>query len=432
MAETYRLAYGEKSLEFTDDNVLFCATAKCPDMMPDPVQIVEEALDAPYGAPPLEQIVKPGDQVAIIVDDITRPTPRRLLLDRIVRRLEKVPCLSLSIVLALGTHRPMTAEEIDEDLGPFSKQYPVVNISYLDKDRFAVAGEMPDGTPIQIYKEVLAADVVVGIGNIVPHIAAGWGGGAKIIMPGVCGKETTDAIHMLSCTHQNVLETCGSVDNLFRRTMETLARKVGLAFIVNTVLDEEKHLQGVFCGDFIQAHRAGVEFARKILCPSIPQRADIVIVSANPANADFWQGAKPYVFAHFAVKRGGVMILLLSAEYGLCGCAPAHTQALTRYYDKSETDVLRAIADGETEDVLGMGEAFIRMQTEGFCKTLLVSEGLGKEEAALLGFELANSLEEAVQRAKCLMGANATIGLIPHGGELLCRVSDEEVCLKCE
>ena len=425
MAKTYRLAYGEKFLEFSDDKVIFCATTKHISTLPDPVQLIDDALDTPYGTPPLERIVKPGDRVALIVDDITRPTPRRLLLDRVTKRLETIPQLSISIILALGTHRPMSAEEIAEDLGPFSERYPVVNISYLDKERFAVAGEMPNGTPIHVYKEVLEADVVVGIGNIVPHIAAGWGGGAKIIMPGVCGKETTDAIHMLSCTCQNVLETCGSVDNLFRRTMEALAKKVGLAFIINTVLDEEKNLRGVFCGDFVKAHRAGVDFARGILCPSIPQRADIVIVSANPANADFWQGAKPYVFAHFAVKRGGVIILLLSAEYGLCGCAPAHRQALLKYYNKSEADILQALAEEETTDILGLGEAFIRMQTEGFCKTLLISEGLGKDEAALLGFELVDDLEEAVQRARHLVGANATIGLIPHGGELLCVASNE-------
>lgn len=419
--ECYELSYGSRKLAFSDPHVIFCATAKRPEILRDPVELVEAALDAPYGTPRLEELVKPGSKVALIVDDITRPTPRQLLLEVITRRLSAIPGLQISIVLALGTHRPETQSEIDEDLGVFAKRYPIVNISYMDEARFAVAGEMPDGTPIRVYKEILEADMVMGVGNIVPHIAAGWGGGAKIIMPGVCGKETTDAIHMLSCIKQNVLETCGGTDNLFRRTMETLARKVGLAFIVNTVIDEEKHLLGVFAGDFIEAHRAGVAFAKQVLCPEIPARADILIVSANPANADFWQGAKPYVFAHFAVKRGGVMIFLLSAELGLCGCAPAHTQTLVEYYNQSEEKILEDIAAGKATDILGMGEAFIRLQTEGYCKTLLVSDGLTETDAQLLGFEKAGSLDEALARARSLVGTDAAIGLIPQGGELLCR-----------
>lgn len=421
MAKTYPVSYGEQTLYFSDDAVIFYATSNRPEVLPDPTELVEKALDHPYGTQRLEELVSPGNRIVLIVDDITRPTPRQLLLEMVTRRLSSVPDLDISIVLALGTHRPMTQEEIDKDLGVFARRYPVINISYLDKQRFAVAGEMPDGTPIRVYKEVMEADVIVGIGNIVPHIAAGWGGGAKIIMPGVCGKETTDAIHMLSCVKQNVLETCGSTENLFRKTMETLAKKVGLTFIVNTIMDDEKHLLGVFAGDFIEAHRAGVAYARQVLCPEIPERADILIVSANPANADFWQGAKPYVFAHFAVKRGGVLIFLLSAEQGLCGCAPAHQKAMEEYYNHSKEEILCAIAEGSATDILGMGEAFIRMQTEGFCKTLLVSNGLTKKEAQLLGFEKADTLESALVRARELAGPDATIGIIPQGGEVLCR-----------
>ena len=419
----YEIPYGDKTLSCTAEHVIFHAAARHPEPLPDPDELIRTALDAPIGAPALEELVRPGSKVALIVDDITRPTPRQAILRHLSARLDAIPGLDVSLIIALGTHRPMTDEEIRQDLGEFARRYPVVNISYLDTERYAMAGKMPDGTSIMVYREVLEADTIIGIGNIVPHIAAGWGGGAKIIMPGVCGEETTNAIHNISNTQQDLLLTCGGTDNLFRRTMEELAARVGLSWIVNTVLDEQGRILGVFAGDFIQAHRAGVAFAEKVLCPPIPAPADILIVSANPANADFWQGAKPFIFAHRAVRRGGVMILLLSAKSGICGCAPAHEQTIRKYYNAPPEVLHQVIAEKSEEDILGVGEAFIRVQTKDYCTVLLISEGISAEDARLLGFEKMPSLEQALEKAHRLMGEDAAIGIIPHGGEMLCRLT---------
>lgn len=225
----YEIPYGDKTLSCTAEHVIFHAAARHPEPLPDPDNLIRAALDAPIGAPALEELVRPGSKVALIVDDITRPTPRQAILRHLSARLDAIPGLDVSLIIALGTHRPMTDEEIRQDLGEFAQKYPVVNTSYLDTERYAMAGKMPDGTSIMVYREVLEADTIIGIGNIVPHIAAGWGGGAKIIMPGVCGEETTTAIHNISNTQQDLLLTCGGTDNLFRRTMEELAARVGLS-----------------------------------------------------------------------------------------------------------------------------------------------------------------------------------------------------------
>lgn len=419
----YQIPYGGETITCAPENVIFHAVAQWPPYPDDPDVLIERALDAPIGAPPLEALIHTSSKVALIVDDITRPTPRQQILRHLAARLDAVPEADVSLVIALGTHRPMTEAEIRSDLGVFADKYPVVNISYLDRDRFVSAGKMPDGTDIMVYREVMEADVVIGIGNIVPHIAAGWGGGAKIIMPGICGEATTNAIHNISNTQQDMLLTCGSTDNLFRRTMEDLAARVGLSWILNTVLDQKGGIRGVFAGDFIAAHRAGVAFAEKTLCPEIPEAADILVVSADPANADFWQGAKPFVFAHRAVKKGGVMILLLSAELGICGCAPAHEKTIRKYYNAPAETLRRVIADATEKDIIGVGEAFIRVQTKDYCTVLLVSRGISAEDAELLGFEKVSSLEEALEKAYMLKGRDASVGIIPYGGETLCRVA---------
>lgn len=424
----YKIAFGKEELAFQDtkNNVIFYATPQKPARIPDPVQLIRNSLEHPVGTEKLEDIVSENDRVALIIDDVTRPTPRKLILGQVLERLlaKGVPKKNIKIILALGTHRPMTQEEISGDLGTLAEEYEIVNISFMDKERFVRVGEMPDGTPIHIYRELMESDRIVGIGNIVPHIAAGWGGGAKIIMPGVCDKVTTEAVHMISCLEQNVLETCGNTDNKFRRTMEQLAEKVGLDFIVNTVIDEEKHVLGVFSGHFIAAHREGVEFAKKVLCPTVKERADILISSANPAHTDFWQAAKPFVFAHYAVKKGGVLIFVMDAAEGLCGCAPAHEKTIRRYFNKTEEEVRRAAASGEVDDALGLGEALIRIQTQGIVDVIVISHGLTDEDVKLLGFTRADTLEEAMSLARQKMGEDASVGIIPYGGEMLLRCGE--------
>lgn len=423
----YSIPYGEKQVSFIDeaDEVIFYAQPDRPAILPDPQQLIQQALDYPVNSPRLEQLVENGNRIAILIDDVTRPTPRKQLVEAVVQRLSSKTCLEIRLIYALGTHRTMTDEEIAGDLGELAQHYQVVNIDYRDESRFDQVGVLPDLAPIQVYREILDADVIIGIGNIVPHIAAGWGGGAKIIMPGVCSKVTTDAVHMISFLKQNLIDTCGTLDNPFRKAMEDLAAKVNLTFIVNTVLDPEKNIIGVVAGDFIQAHWKGVDLARKILCPKIPRRADLLIVSANPADMDFWQGAKPYIFAHAAVKPGGVIVFLLSGKEGLCGSAPAHECAIRHYYNKSEAEVRAALDSGEVEDVLGVGEAFIRIHSEGICRTILISDGLTEEDAALLGFEKSANLTDAIAVARTLIAGSLKIGIIPYGGETLCRVQAE-------
>ena len=146
----YEIPYGDKTLSCTAEHVIFHAAARHPEPLPDPDNLIRAALDAPIGAPALEELVRPGSKVALIVDDITRPTPRQAILRHLSARLDAIPGLDVSLIIALGTHRPMTDEEIRQDLGEFAQKYPVVNTSYLDTERYAMAGKMPDGTSIMV------------------------------------------------------------------------------------------------------------------------------------------------------------------------------------------------------------------------------------------------------------------------------------------
>ena len=267
-----------------DTNLLFHAIQQATGEVPDAERVIEEALAHPIGTPPLEDLVSANDRVTILVDDVTRPTPAGRIVPHLLRRLHAagVPEEAVTIFIAMGTHRIMTADEIRTKLGDeIPVRYRVVNRDYR-LGPFADLGATPSGTPIHVNQEVLDADFLIAVGNVVPHISAGWGGGSKIILPGVCSRRTSDRMHLMACTVQPVLEVLGTRDNRPRAEMDAVAAQVGLDFIVNVVMDEDKHLLGAYAGHYIEAHRAACRQAEEVMVVPIPALADILIVSANP------------------------------------------------------------------------------------------------------------------------------------------------------
>jgi len=425
----YSIPYGKGQLEVNipEENFLYYASPVKISDIPDQNRLVEDSLNNPIGASKIEESVRPDMTVAIMVDDITRPTPKRKLLIPILKRLESagVPKKNIKLVIGLGTHRTMLEHEIETHIGhDLVKEYELINIDYKDKTRFVNLGKSDNGTPIEVYREVVEADFKISIGNIVPHIAAGWGGGAKMIQPGVCSEKTTEVTHLMACILQPVLEVCGNADNKTRKEMETIAGKVGLDFIVNTVMDENKNMLGVFSGHYIDAHRKGIELAKKVMCPEIPAPADILVVSAYPCDVDFWQGCKPYIFAQYGVKEGGVMIYAIEAREGLCGNAPHHEKTLRKWSLVSFDEQKAAVERGEISDIVGINVPLFHSTVRHRTTTLCVSKGFSKEDSECLGFFHMRNMDEALERAFEIMGGNAKVGIIPYGGETLVRVRE--------
>lgn len=428
----YEIPCGEEILnvDLPEQNVLFYSTPVQPELSCNPDELIERALDAPYGSPQLEELVISANSILILMDDITRPTPKKLLIEHLLRRLKRAGKTDAQIRLAFapGTHRPLTDEEILDLLGAeIVGRFEIVNINYKHIDRLIYIGDSPSGIPIDVYREAVEADFLIGIGNIVPHVSAGWGGGAKIVQPGVCGERTTQGTHLMAALEQNVMETCGNAENKCRHEMELIARRVGLKFIINTVMDEHKQILGVFCGDCVDAHRAGVILAKKILCPPIPAKADILIASANPCEIDFWQGGKPYVFAQYAVRDGGTLIFVLEGREGLCGNSPEHEYVLRHYSMLTEEIIRRDVEDHVIKDLIAVDTPIYHDQIrKRNINVLLVTKGFTQADANALGFEMTSGLDEAIEKAFARQGSHAKIGIIPYCGETLVMCEKKE------
>lgn len=417
-------------VEIDDRNLLFYATHRKVVEIPDQTRVIQEAMENPVGTGKLEHLLKPDHSVAIMVDDITRPTPAAKILPFILESIKRVgiPDEAVLIFIGMGTHRPMTEEELSIKLGhSVRKRYKVINRDYREGD-YVPLGQTDSGTPIEVDRAVLEAGFKISVGNVIPHISAGWGGGSKMILPGVCSQKTTDMMHLMACIVQPVLEVIGTRDNKPRAEMDAIAEKVGLDFIVNTVMDEDKNILGVFAGHFIQAHRKATEMAEKVMVIPIPAQADILIVSANPCHFDYWQGIKPYTYSHRAVREDGVIIFLLDGTEGLCGDAPSHEETVRKYLLWSFEDQKAAVERGEVEDLVGLNvpmyHATVRHRVK---KTICVTNHLSMEDMDALGFDPAPDVQKALEWAYEIMGRDAKVGIIPFGGETLVRVEETRV-----
>jgi nickel-dependent lactate racemase len=184
---------------------------------------------------------------------------------------------------------------------------------------------------------------------------------------------------------------------------------------------------GVFAGHFVEAHRQATALAERLMVAPIPEQAGIVIVSATPCHFDYWQGIKPYVYSHRAVKEGGVIIFLLDGAEGLCGDAPSHEETVRKYLLWSFEDQKAAVERGQVKDLVGLNvpmyHATVRHRVR---TTICVTRHLAQADLDALGFDTAPDVQSALDRAYALLGRDATVGVIPFGGETLVRVAPGE------
>lgn len=277
---------------------------------------IRRALENPVGTGRLRGLVSNVTKIAIVTSDLTRPCPSARLLPHIFNelRLAGVPDENITIVLALGLHRPMASEEIDTALSPeIHSRYRVLNHDVTDTVRL---GFTQRGTPVEIFRLVVEADMRICLGNLEYHYFAGYTGGAKAIFPGCASKAGITANHTMLVLDEAA--TGRDNDNPLRLDFEEAAAMVGVDFILNVVLDENHQIAGAVAGDVILAHREGCRLVASRGTVKIPRLANIVVASAGgfPKDINFFQAHKVLENCKLFTKQGGVIILVAECGEG--------------------------------------------------------------------------------------------------------------------
>jgi nickel-dependent lactate racemase len=426
MGQRY-IQYGKEKipLHIPAANLAFEIGPKDVHIEPQEHEEVTRALANPIGSRPLAQLVTSDQKVAIIVDDHTRLTPTRLILPYVLDELNRggVTDSNIEIIIASGTHRLMTPSEKEEKYGrAVMTRVKVRDHECLSNDKLLDFGTTERGTHILVNSDVMQADFRLAIGVIFPHFPAGWGGGAKMLLPGIAGQDTVAQFHMLGSVHSDT--KLGQVETITRREMEEFAARVGLHFIFNVVLDRGGRILKAFAGDFVKAHRAGVEFARSVYEVQVNEPADLVISSTSPIDHDYFQVMKGLYSAEVCTKPGGE-IMLVSPVYE--GMAATHREAL-QVTPLSLEEAMARIRRGDFEDSVGAVIATYQIKLRNRFDISVVSEYLSTEEARLLGVRLysaPNKLQSVID-GRLQEGSKVKIGLLHQSTEVLPRVLNAE------
>ena len=261
---------------------------------------IEAAFGQPIGTPRIEEMARGKSSAAIIVDDLSRPTPAATVIPFLLRELTEagIPKSEIRFVVGGGSHRPLTDEEVAKKVGAdIAAAYEVTSHDFMSGDLRAL-GSLDSGLPIYTNRVVADADFKICLGGIYPHSSVGFGGGAKLIVPGVSGFATMFYFHSFHPGRGHaVIEKQGNEPDC-RDAAEAVARVLGVDAIVNVVINSRREVAGLFVGDLVKAHRTGAHFALETYGTQIPdavrQETDAIVLNCYPLDSDPIQTGKTF------------------------------------------------------------------------------------------------------------------------------------------
>jgi nickel-dependent lactate racemase len=292
---------------------------------------------------------------------------------------------------------------------------PIVNHLWKDAATFVDLGATENGTPVRVSRLAHEAGFLIGTGSIVPHIFAGWAGGAKIVQPGICAAETTARTHYMAAETGRLLGIAGRIENPVRREIERVAEMVGLDFILNCVIDANGGPAWVGAGDPLETHRGGVAVGELIYLQEIPGLADVVVADARPTVKDYWQGVKALSHAQRGVRDGGTVVLVADFPEGI---APTHPE-FARHALRSPEELMSACGADEIPDHIACAALVAHALIRARCSVVCVSTGMSAPDRERLGFRHAESVSQALEAALAEHGEDASVGVVEMAGDVL-------------
>jgi nickel-dependent lactate racemase len=361
--------------------------------------------------------------VAVLIEDLTRSSPKRILLEEVLVALETAGVTKdrITIVIALGSHRPLTDAELGRTFGEdICRDYRILNHDCQSPDLVRVA-ELPTGTPVRIHLAAAAADLIVGIGSIVPHPMNGFGGGGKILFPGIANFEAI-VDHHCRLTFDPGTRLGALTNNRFQDEVSQVARDAGLSFIVNSVMDSDDQACDVVAGDMADAHAAGVAKCREAMGVRFPEPADMTLTASFPYS-EGPQVVKPLIPASLVTRKGGVIVWAVDCPDGLPepfvaaleNFRSGHDGRLKKGISKAFRNQRLVLPGGAIDFNMAIG---LLLALLADFTLVMVSTDIGPELAERMGARHARTLEDALALAGEII-PRPSVHVIPAGGVIL-------------
>ncbi len=374
-------------------------------------EAVKAGLKVPIGTAPLPQLVAqaPNQKVAIISEDQTRPTTTGPIILILLDELNKagVPDENIDVIIGRGTHRLITEEELKAKLGQTVMGRVRVSVHDPDSEDLVKTGQTVRGNTVWINRLVAEAGLKIGVGTCNPHYFAGYGGGGKIVLPGVSGREVVKKNHVLLADPKAIAGA--RQGNPVWEEMLEAARIVGLHLKIDTVLNQNLEVYKVAVGEVEKAQEAAIEDLLYVYGVSIPRAADVVITCAYPLETDLIQSGKAILLAETITKPGGTIILLSSCPDG---AGPLMYETLKERPESEQ--IIQWMGEGKASTTGGPMATRLRalLKTK---KLLVVTEGLTEQQLHDMELEYAPSVEAAIEWAVSRY-PQADVVVLPIGG----------------
>jgi len=412
----YTLKYGEQSVSFSlpesvQIDVLF--PNKELDALTDPANEIKESLRRPIGTDSLRELIakeKPKN-VVVLVSDLTRPCPSHVIVPPLIDELLNTGLREdqIKIIFGLGFHRKMTVQEMEKAVG--KSVFGRIKCLNHDISECVFIGKTKRGTPIEVFKPVVESDFIIATGNLELHWFAGYSGGNKALLPGVCSKRTIETNHSYMLLDGAV---SGKIENNpVREDIEEAGKMANVRFIVNAVLNSKKQIVKIVSGDPVLAHREGVKYIDMMYKVKIHKKYDIVIASPGgfPKDINLYQAQKGLDNAFHAVKDDGIIVLV--AE-----CREDFGEKTFEEWMKSAKDPNEPLEWIKREFHLGGHKAV------GFCKVLkkarvFLCSKMDKKTVKQIFMTPYDSVQNAVDDALKELSQSSSVLLMPYANSTL-------------
>ena len=411
-----KLAYGKKGLDvhLRDDLNVTLVESKHVRGLENQAESVRDALRQPINAIPLRDSVKSSEKVAVVFNDITRPTPYHTILPALLGELEHVPDHHIIFLNANGTHRSNTEAELQTILGDdIVNRFQTLQNHAHDPDSHVFVGTTESGHEIRLHKEYVASDLRILTGFIEPHFFAGFSGGGKACMPGLTLLETVLRNHSVK-NLDDPKATWGITNgNPVWEGIFEAASIVQPTFLLNVTLNRDKHITGVFAGDLAQSHRRGCTFVKQNIMIPVKEPYDIVITcnSGYPLDLNLYQSIKGISAAAQIVKEGGSIIMAADCWDGI----PEHGEYAGLLRSAKGPDHLLRTIRSPGFSVQDMWQAQIQAHVLLKADVYFYSRNLSDQQIMGALFRSCQSIEATIDQLIQKYGREASICILPDG-----------------
>lgn len=411
---------GHMQLHIAEENLAAVLTAESDSWDPgkDEVSLVQEALENPIGTPRLRELSRGKQRVTLVTSDHTRAVPSKLTLPLLLAEIRAGnPDAQITILVATGLHRATTEAEMRNMFGDEIVDHERIAVNHaFCPEEFTFLGTLPSGAEFHVNTLAAECDLLVTEGFIEPHFFAGFSGGRKSILPGICDKNTVNENHSYKAISSPWATTGVLEKNPVHEDMVVAARRVKVGFILNVAQNSGKKIIAAFAGDLEQAHAAGVEFVqRRSQCPAVT--GDIVITSNGgyPLDQNLYQTPKAVSTAAACAGEDGVIIMSASCVDGMGGSC--FSKLIQRGTVDQIDQYLSRIPPKETISEQWCAQIYARILKKH--PVILVTTYLDRETVEKANMRHASSVDEALEMAYAIKGQKARVVVIPDGVSVL-------------